>query len=54
MAKSKLGNHLLESENSRDVGKQKSNTVGLDFKKIALVARGGLSGQGKAGGSESG
>lgn len=39
--KSKFGSHLLESENSRDIGKQKSNTVGLDFEKIVLVARGG-------------
>lgn len=48
MAKNEFGSHLLESENSRDIGKQVSNTVGLDFKKkIVLVAWGGLSGQRK-------
>lgn len=47
MAQSKLGSHLLESENSRDIGKQESIAVGLDLEKIALMARGGVSGQGK-------
>ena len=30
-----FGSYLLESENSRGIGKQESNTVELDFKKIA-------------------
>ena len=47
MAQSKFGSHLLESEDSRDIGKQESNLVGLDLEKIALMARGGVSGQGK-------
>lgn len=33
MAQSKLGSHLLESENSRDIGKQESIAVGLDLER---------------------
>lgn len=32
-----LASYLLESENSRGIGKQESNPVELDSKKIALV-----------------
>lgn len=42
--KDQFGSYLLESENSRDIGKQESNTVELDFKKIAW---GSLNEQGK-------
>ena len=47
MAQSKFGSYLLESENSRHIGKQESNPVALDLEKIALMARGGVSGQGE-------
>lgn len=40
MVKNKFAPHLWESENSRDIGKQQDDTVGLDFKKIALMVKG--------------